>query len=537
MSGEDAVSEAEQRDQRLLVRALTDPACYPHRVERVHLIETLISYVLLTGRFAYKIKKPLDLGFLDFSTLAARRFYCTEELRLNRRLAPQLYLDVVAIAGSAAAPRMEAPGMPIEYALKMAEFPQQALLDAVLARGELMPRHIDELAAALADFHAGSARAAVEDAGGAAERVRAPMEQNFAQLRPLLRSAAEARVLDILHAWSEGEQDRLEALFATRHGDGFVRECHGDLHLGNIALVSGTLQIFDCIEFNADLRWIDIMSEIAFLVMDLAQRRRRDYAARLLNAYLERSGDYAGIETLRYYLVYRSLVRAKVVRLRARQGQCGVAAGAAAQDAAYRRYVAYARRVIAPRRPALIIMHGAAGSGKTTFAQAVLEEAGAIRLRSDVERKRIHGLSVQASSGAQLGAGIYGAQATRETYAALARLAHAVLAAGFTVIVDAAFLERWQRDDFRMVAARCAVPFCILSLRAGRATLERRICARSAAGGDASEATTAVLERQLASGEALQPDELAAAIEVDSELQAPAQLARMVRDRLRQALR
>ncbi len=516
-----------------MIGALTDRNRYPHPVERVQLIETHISYVLLTGRFAYKIKKPLDLGFLDFSTLAARRYYCGEELRLNRRFAPQLYLDVVAISGPDADPRMEGAGPAIEYALKMVEFPQRALLDAVLARGELLPGHIDELATALAAFHLAAARAQPGDAYGDAAHIRAPMEQNFAQLRPLLASAAESGRLDALRRWSQCEQDRLDALFAARHRAGFVRECHGDLHLGNIALVDGSPQMFDCIEFDPNLRWIDMMSELAFLDMDLAQRGRPDYAARVLNGYLEITGDYEGLRLLRYYLVYRALVRAKIARLRASQEDSSAAAGsAAAHRREYEAYAGFAQRVIVARRKALIVTHGLAGSGKTTYSQAVLEGLSALRLRSDVERKRQHGLAALARTGAQLGTGIYDEAATRSVYAELMRLAHVALEAGYPVIVDATFLERWQRDAFRRLAADLAIPFCILDCRAEQAILRQRIARRGQGAGDASEATAAVLERQIETRDAIEPDELADVLGVNTERQPPGDIVRILRERL-----
>ena len=259
--------------QRGLLPALQASAAYPHPVDAVRLIETHISYVLLTGRFAYKIKKAVNLGFLDFTGLAKRLFFCEEELRLNRRLAPDFYLEVVPIGGSPAAAHVGSAIRPIEYAVKMREFPQSALLDRCLSEGRLLPGQIDLLADRVADFHGEAARAGASDEHGTPTAVWRPMNENFTQLRKVLPavagSALELALLDELEAWSRDEHVRLRRLLSARKYDGFVRECHGDLHLGNIAWSNGAPQIFDGIEFNANLRWIDVMSEVAFPIMDL----------------------------------------------------------------------------------------------------------------------------------------------------------------------------------------------------------------------------------------------------------------------------
>ena len=287
--------------------------------EAVEVVETHISWVLLAGDYAYKIKKAVNLGFLDFSTLEKRRFYCAEELRLNRRLAPDLYLEVVPIAGSADHPVLNGPGPAIEYAVKMRRFPQACLLDQVLLRGELTPETIDAIARRIADFHGRTAIADNESPFGTPERAHLPVAENFAQIRPRLRDNEDLIRLDELERWSEREyQARFNAL-AARKARGLIRECHGDLHLGNMALLDGEAVPFDCIEFSDNLRWIDVISEAAFLAMDLQDRGRPDLARRFLNAYLEQTGDYEGLEVLRYYLVYRAMVRAKVACIRAGQ--------------------------------------------------------------------------------------------------------------------------------------------------------------------------------------------------------------------------
>lgn len=520
-------------EQRTLVQALCDPARYPHPVPSVTLVETHISYVLLTGSFAYKIKKPVDFGFLDFSTLEKRRRFCAEELRLNRRLAPQLYLAVVPIVGTAREPRIGdecgAPGGAvgateaievIEYAVKMVEFPQSSLLDGRLARGDLSAQQIDTLADVVAAFHAQVANAPPVGESSELSEFGAPSliwrmaADNFRQLPAEPGEAADAARLESLETWSRNEYARLEAWFAERRRSGFVRECHGDLHLGNIALIDGKPVIFDCIEFNPELRWIDVVSEVAFLAMDLAERGRADYAQRLLNRYLEASGDYAGLRGLPFYLVYRALVRAKVASLRAAQ-QAGAAARR--QRAIRAQYLACAERASLPRPRQLLLMHGVAGSGKTWVSQALVERFGALRLRSDVERKRLCGLPALARSASAVDCGLYDEDTTRTTYRQLVQSAREVLAAGFPVLVDAACLQRWQREMFYVLAAQLAVPWRIISCRADDATLRQRIVAREQSGGDASEADLAVLDHQLLCNDPLSAAEQGAAIVFDSD--------------------
>jgi hypothetical protein len=498
-----------------LIAALRAPACYAHAVEKVELIQTHISCVLLAGDYAYKIKKPLNLGFLDFSTLDARRHYCEEELRLNRRTAPGLYLDVIPISGSESAPVLAGRGPAIEYALRMRRFEQDALLDRMARRGALAPQHIDALAAGIAAFHEGIERAGPDRPFGSPQRILTPALQNFDQMLPLVDARPDLALLARLRDWTAREHAALAAVFAARKRDGWVRECHGDLHLGNIALLQGVPTPFDGIEFNPDFRWTDVMNDVAFMVMDLLDHRLPRLAFRFLNAYLEFTGDYAGVRVLRYYLVYRALVRAKVSCLRAHQA--GIAAREHSDlEREYRRHLHLAERMAVPAHPALLIMHGLSGSGKTTVAQGLLEALGAVRLRSDVERKRLHGLSPHARSGSALNTGLYAPGANERTYEQLAGLAHELLAARYPVIVDAAFLKRSLRDRFAQLARDAGAAFAIASCTAPAATLRGRVAARARDPRDASEAGPEVLERQFAIEEPLAADEAGQVIAIDT---------------------
>ena len=504
------------REQRRLIRALLEPACHAHPVVDIRVIETHISFVILTGAYAYKIKKSVDLGFLDFTTLANRRFYCEEELRLNARLAPELYLEVVQIGGTADAPKVGGSGTAIEYAVKMREFPQQAQLDRALARGALSTRHVDALAARIAAFHFDAPRASLEPDAfradkyarhGTPEAIGAAAAQNFEQMRAVGIATNCRSLIDDVEAWSQKAHQRLKQVFHNRRRDGWVRECHGDLHLRNIVLLDDEPRAFDCIEFEPEFRWIDVMSDIAFLIMDLHAADRAGFAARFLNAYLESTGDYGGLQVLRYYLVYRAMVRAKISLLRAAQLAAGSAEARVSQQQA-RRYLELAAGYARPRGRFVAITHGFSGSGKTTLSQALLELSGAIRVRSDVERKRLHSLAPTQRGRGAIDEGLYRSAATDATYQRLRELAQIIVDAGHGVIVDATFLKRAQRDIFRVLAERAGTPFAIVDFVVNECVLRDRVAARSRQGDDASDADMAVLEHQLQTHQPLQADEL-----------------------------
>jgi aminoglycoside phosphotransferase family enzyme/predicted kinase len=500
---------------QILVDALRDPRLYPHPAGVVEVLQTHISSVLLAGEFAYKLKKPYNLGFLDFTSLAARKHYCEEELRLNRRYSPDLYLEVVPITGTPEAPTLGGSGPAIEYAVKMRRFAGDALLTEVMARGELQPAQIDALACDVAALHG---RIAVAPAGGlfgTPPSIHAHAAQNFAQIRPLLGSDAQRAELNDLAHWTEAEFTRIEPVFARRLHDGFVRECHGDMHAGNMVVIDGRIRLFDCIEFNEAFRWIDVMSEVAFFVMDMVSHRRGDLGFRFLNGYLEQTGDYEGLAVLRYYLVFRAVVRAKVAAMGGAQSEISENERLDAWRH-YRHYMELARRFYTGDSALLIVMHGLSGSGKSTVAARLAERLGAIRIRSDVERKRLFGLRPLDQSAGAIPGGIYTREATRRTYARLNELARAVLAAGFPVILDATFLKRAERDAARAVAREHGWPWVLLACQAAPETLRARVARRHAAGTDAAEADLSILEQQMQWVEAPGADELPLAVDTDA---------------------
>lgn len=476
-----------------LVEALQQPALFPHPVTRFAVVETHISIILLTGMYAYKFKKAVNFGFLDFSTLEKRRHFCNEELRLNRRLAPELYLEVLPVS---AGPQLGTDNEAIEYALRMREFEQAAQFDRLLDAGRLGTAHIDALARRIAEFHASTAVAGPDSAYGRPAVVQIPIEENFSQILERMHEARERSRLAPLQDWARQAFQRLQPVLQARKDGGFIRECHGDLHLRNVALVDGIPLAFDCIEFNDKLRWIDTISEVAFMVMDLDHRAQPGLATRFLNAWLERSGDYAGLSLLRFYLAYRAMVRAKVDCLRAFQPDVDAGARAAILEE-YHAYLELAGRYTQSCAPALLLMHGLSGSGKTTVSQSLLEHLPAIRMRSDIERKRLHGLCGDTHTDSGIDRGIYNRAADERTYRQLAMLAGTVLDAGHHAIVDATFLRQAQLTPFIELAHARGVRCYIIDTRAPESELRQRIAARQHERQDASDAGIEVLEHQL----------------------------------------
>jgi hypothetical protein len=497
-----------------IIAALHDGACFDHPVDNITVLQTHISYVLLTGPFAYKIKKAVTLPFLDFSTLDDRKHYCEEELRINRRLAPELYLGVVAITGTPQAPRMNGDGRAIEYAVKMVQFPDADRLDRVAERGEITGAQVKTLARMIANFHACVSIAEPNTPFADSVRLRREVMGNFDSLSAQALPKAAVALLENIRSWSARTLVDLGGQFRARKRAGMVRECHGDMHLANIALLNDTLTIFDALEFNENLRWIDVQSELAFLAMDLEYRGLEGLAWLLLSVYLESSGDYAGLRVFRHYKVYRAMVRAKVAALRAGQCEAGTAE---ARDchAELMSHLRLAQANLAERaRTPLIITHGLSGSGKSRLAQRLLQVVGAVCVRSDVERQRLvrEGI-IRADTR-------YTCDDIDKTYRALAGRARAIVECGYPAIVDATFLKHHHRVRFLELARELDAPFVILSLHAPAAILEARIVERQARANDASEATLEVLHRQREGMDDLDDEERKATIAVSSDEEA-----------------
>lgn len=473
-----------------LIESLLNPEAYPHPTRSIEMIETHISWVLLTGPFAYKIKKPVKLGFLDFRNLDARLFYCREELRLNQPWAPEIYIDVVPITLSDDQLLVNGDGPAVEYAVRMHQFSQNQRLDLQLDANQLSADDMDDLASNIARRHQS---ANVTGPAGRDEKLAHIRDDMWDNLNALEGQPA-AKNLQNLRQWTARQLDRLEPVLQRRFDDGFVRECHGDLHLSNLVRLPGGITAFDCIEFGAEFRNIDVMSDIAFLVMDLVSRQRTDLAYHFLNRYLELTGDYDSMEIFTLYFVYRCLVRAKVAAIRSQERKHDNEVKSDLSKV--RKYCEIALQQTLQPTPILIAMQGLSGSGKTWLSRKLVSEFPAIRVRADIERKRMLGMDELADSESGVGEGIYSEDASRDTYDRLLCIAEIVLRAGHSIIVDASYLKIAERDKVRKLATRCGSHYILVQTCARDETLRRRIRKRSNLGDDASEAGLDILKYQ-----------------------------------------
>lgn len=505
------------------------PAAYAalHHVETpIRLIETHVSWVFLTGRYAYKVKKPLRLTFLDYSTAARRAALCHEELRLNSRYAPELYVDVVPIGGTPSAPRVGTHEDVFEHALRMVQFDPSLELGELLLHGVVDTGLVATFGAELAALHARAERTHPGDEYGAPERTHGVTLANFDELGRVVLGAdgagrqgtespgecTDVFSLDTIRAHLEATFTRVRPLMQQRWHAGCVRECHGDLHCGNVVRWQHRLVAFDGLEFDPALRFIDVASDLAFLTMDLSMHGRTDLRTALLDAWTTAGGDYEAVKLLPYYEPYRALVRAKVAALRG--GQTPPAREAARRDA--QRYLDWAYRTSTPATPALVVMVGLSGSGKTWLARRLAVAGDALHLRSDVERKRLAGLGPLDDSRSPTDGGLYTAEFGERTYARLRECVRSCLRGGQNVIVDAANLRRHERAAFAALAqeqhARVRFVHCVAPL----GTLKERIASRRAGASDASEATVELLDRQPAYWESLAPGEIVGTLVVDT---------------------
>lgn len=446
------------------------------KLNATKIIETHISWVILTGTFAYKIKKPVNLGFQDFTTLEKRKYYCEEEVVLNQRLAPSLYLGVVPI--------IDEKGTPIEYAIKMHEFPQESLLSTLAKRSNLTLPIIDSIATQMAAFHEQAARCDPTESYGSPEDVLSPVQENFKVLRELDAGKPYLSNIAKIEAWANEQAHRYGTLLQKRKDNGFIRACHGDLHLGNIVLIDNQPLIFDCIEFNEAFRWTDVMGDTAFLAMDLDLFGLHDLSHYFVNRYAELTLDYEGILLLRFYQCYRAMVRAKV-------------SAYMSDNENLRRFITLAESYTYAPSPSLTITFGVSGSGKTFGSEQFIMKTGAIRLRSDLFR-----LQLFSNKNTR-----YSEHATQQVYQTLLEKARMLLQAGHSVIIDAACLKHWQRELFLNLSQELNIPFHIFAFEAPIEVLQQRITARERQGNDPSEATIEVLQKQLNEREPLSKDE------------------------------
>jgi aminoglycoside phosphotransferase family enzyme/predicted kinase len=440
------------------LNALLDPGAYDEPTASVQLVQTHVSFIFLADSFVYKIKKPVDFGFLNFTTLDRRRFYCEEEVRLNRRLCPDMYLGVVEIRESDAGVYLDGRGEIIDYAVKMKRLPAERMLDRLLDEGVASEKDIGRIARTIGEFHLRAERSREIDSYGSVEVIRRNWAENFQQIGNFVSRTLGEADLRIIREWVEHFIEAQGELFAERVAGGFVRDCDGDIHSENICLAD-RVYIFDCIEFNARFRFSDTAADLAFLLMDLEYRGRRDLAEALLRDYLAVTHDDGMLAVLDFYRVYRAFVRGKVESFRLDDPQMGDREKQAARSSA-RRHFRLARGYILRRSlaPRLVVFSGLMGAGKSTLAGELSFELGLDLLCSDVLRKELAGLPKGEHRRVGYHEGIYSLDFTRKTYREMFRRAEELLRCGRAVILDASFSRRADRAEAEALARRMGVP-------------------------------------------------------------------------------
>ncbi|KAB0669760.1 AAA family ATPase [Oryzomonas sagensis] len=484
--------------QRNILKSLLKSSAYPEAAGVVELIQTHVSWIFLAGDTVYKIKKPVDFGFLNFSTIDRRRFYCHEEVRLNSRLCPDIYLGVVEVREAPGGAAFFGDGPIIDYAVKMRRLPAGRMLDQLVSRGEVTAADMRAVAKVIADFHLAAATSPAISEYGRRERVMANWQENFAQsAADNSRTPLSPDELAVIREWVSSFVESRAELFEKRIAQGFIRECDGDIHLENICLTDGRIYIFDCIEFNERFRYCDTAADIAFLLMDLDYHRRHDLAEAVQDEYLAASGDAGLLELVDFYKLYRAFVRGKVENLR--QNDSGI--DPQEQERAGVRAAGYfrlARGYIERQRQktTLFITCGLTGSGKSTLAAQLAFELGIATYNSDRVRKQMAALPPDTAMRVPFGTGLYSAAASEATYAELLRLAEAELGAGRSVVIDACFISRSRRRPFIHLAERLAVRCVVLHCACPETEHRRRLVAREAAGENISDGRLEILELQ-----------------------------------------
>jgi hypothetical protein len=495
---EDAVDHAQ------LVEALSQPSFYPHPVEGVRFLQTHISSVFLTGEFVYKLKKPVNFGFLDFSTVELRKLYCGAEVELNSRLAPAVYLRTAPITLDNGRPVLEGDGEIVDWLVVMRQLDEQLLGTEVLERGELSERHIDALVDVLVPFYQQAATGAGVDRYGEIEAVRFNTDENFSQTEAYVGKLIARDRFDHIREWTNAFYHERSELFSRRVDDGRIRESHGDLHLHNVFLEDPPV-IFDCIEFNERLRCGDVAVDLAFMAMDLDFNGRPELGTRFIERYVRQSGDDELVELLDFYKCYRAYVRGKIACFTSSDPALDDTARRAQRNLA-RRYFGLAYRYAGGReRPSLVVVYGLMGSGKTSIARFLRESFGWHMLSTDAVRKQISGIGENTRMWVPYNEGLYSPEMNRRTYAEVCHRAENLLEAGFNVVVDGAFKHRAEREPLFELAQRTGAKLAFIEATCGIDEQRRRLKKRQKHD-TRSDGRVELMEHQRADFESFDPE-------------------------------
>lgn len=480
-----------------LISGLSQPSAFPDPVGDVEVLQTHISIVFLAGNVAYKVKKPVKLSFLDFSTLELRKSVCDQEVRLNRRLAPDVYLGVVPVTGNDTELKFEGAGAAVEWAVKMRRLPQEATLEHLVEHGDINDLQVASLARRLAQFHASAETSERIASFGRFDAVARNVRENFEVAAPMVGRTISPAVRDRLVGLTEAALAEQQELIEARAARGMPRDTHGDLHLDHVYLFPEQspprdLVIVDCIEFNERFRYTDPVADMAFLTMDLQFHGRWDLARVFSDSYFAASNDAEGTRLLPLYLSYRAAVRGKVDGLQLNEPEIPEAARAAALSRGCGHWLLALGSLERPAmRPCLLLAAGLPGTGKSTLARRLAERAGLHVIRSDVVRKELAGISAESGAQAPTGQGIYTPEWNARTYAECLARAEKLLFAGQRVLIDANFPDNARRRTFLREAVAWGVPPLMFVCQADPQVVHERLAARTA---DASDADWSVYQ-------------------------------------------
>lgn len=468
-------------NQGLLFDHLKDPKFFGPHVTSVQLLQTHISYVALTGTYAYKVKKPVNFGFLDFSTVDKRKFYCEEELRLNKRLCPEMYLDVLPITRKDGALELDGSGPIVEYALKMKEFPQEYIMTNMLKQHHITKDTIDQIISLLIDFYTAQEPSEEITKYGELPAVKQNIDENFEQTKPMINITVPQDTFRFIKDASTRFFERKKDVFGRRMKEGKIFDCHGDLHSGNIVVTDTHIHIFDCIEFNDRFRFCDVASDIGFLAMDLDYLNFPYLSSHLIHRYVEKSADVSIFQVLNFYKSYRAFVRGKVHGFQLNDPHIDqkkkedIVRSAQKYFDLSRYYAGLFSLDLLPRKPLMVLVSGLSGTGKSTVAGKLAVDYHAMQINTDVVRKEVAGIDQYERHHDQIDTGLYDPKRVDNTYEQVLRKAADVITNGGNVVLDATFQKKKYRQMARHVAVKHHSPVVIVECLCPDDVVKRRL--------------------------------------------------------------